>query len=84
MKIAVCIKQVVTREWPLRVSDTNTWIRDQMMPPTINLEHPDPDCDLDYVPAAKRARSITYVLSNSFGFGGTNASLLFRRYDGQS
>ncbi len=59
-------------------------IRDQMMPPTINLEHPDPDCDLDYVPATKRARSITYVLSNSFGFGGTNAALVFRRYDGQS
>ena len=59
-------------------------IRDQMMPPTINLEHPDPDCDLDYVPATKRARSITYVLSNSFGFGGTNAALVFRRYDGES
>jgi 3-oxoacyl-[acyl-carrier-protein] synthase II len=59
-------------------------IRDQMMPPTINLEHPDPDCDLDYVPATQRARSITYALSNSFGFGGTNAALVFRRYDGQS
>ena len=59
-------------------------IRDQIMPPTINLEHPDPDCDLDYVPATQRARSITYVLSNSFGFGGTNAALVFRRYDGQS
>ena len=59
-------------------------IRDQMMPPTINLEHPDPDCDLDYVPATRRARSITYVLSNSFGFGGTNAALVFRRYDGES
>ena len=43
-----------------------------MIPPTINLEYPDPDCDLDYVPATKRARPITYALSNSFGFGGTN------------
>ena len=56
-------------------------IRNQMIPPTINLEYPDPDCDLDYVPATKRARPITYALSNSFGFGGTNAALLFRRYD---
>ena len=56
-------------------------IRHQVIPPTINLESPDPDCDLDYVPATKRARPITYALSNSFGFGGTNAALLFRRYD---
>ena len=56
-------------------------IRNQMIPPTINLEYPDPDCDLDYVPATKRARPITYALSNSFGFGGTNAALLFRKYD---
>ena len=57
-------------------------IRHQVIPPTINLEHPDPDCDLDYVPLTKRARPITYALSNSFGFGGTNAALVFRRYDG--
>ena len=56
-------------------------VREQMLPPTINLEHPDPDCDLDYVPNRKRAADVTYALSNSFGFGGTNASLLFRRYD---
>ena len=56
-------------------------IRHQVIPPTINLESPDPDCDLDYVPVTKRARPITYALSNSFGFGGTNAALLFRRYD---
>ena len=54
----------------------------QVVPPTINLDNPDPDCDLDYVPNARRTLSIDYALSNSFGFGGTNASLLFKRYDG--
>ena len=54
-------------------------VRDQVLPPTINLERPDPDCDLDYVPNRKRDAAVTYALSNSFGFGGTNASLLFRR-----
>jgi 3-oxoacyl-[acyl-carrier-protein] synthase II len=57
-------------------------IKHQTIPPTINLDHPDEGCDLDYVPHVKRAASITYALSNSFGFGGTNAALLFRRYDG--
>ena len=57
-------------------------LRDQVIPPTINLENPDAECDLDYVPNKKRKASVTYVLSNSFGFGGTNASLLFKRYDG--
>ena len=56
-------------------------IRDQVLPPTINLDNPDPDCDLDYVPNQKRAAAVTYALSNSFGFGGTNASLLFKRYE---
>ncbi len=56
-------------------------VRDQLLPPTINLDCPDPDCDLDYVPNRKRAAPVTYALSNSFGFGGTNASLLFRRYE---
>jgi 3-oxoacyl-[acyl-carrier-protein] synthase II len=55
-------------------------VHHQVAPPTINLDHPDPECDLDYVPHVKREMPITYALSNSFGFGGTNATLLFRRY----
>ena len=55
-------------------------LRDQVMPPTINLENPDPDCDLDYVPNQSRKAELEYALSNSFGFGGTNAALLFKRY----
>ncbi len=57
-------------------------LRDQVLPPTINYEHPDPDCDLDYVPNQARKATIEYALSNSFGFGGTNAALLFKRYTG--
>jgi 3-oxoacyl-[acyl-carrier-protein] synthase II len=56
-------------------------IRNQMIPPTINYENPDPECDLDYVPNTKRAASIQYALSNSFGFGGTNGALLFKKFD---
>jgi 3-oxoacyl-[acyl-carrier-protein] synthase II len=56
-------------------------IRNQVIPPTINYETPDPECDLDYVPNKKRAAEIDYALSNSFGFGGTNGALLFKRYD---
>ena len=56
-------------------------VRDQLIAPTVNLDNPDPDCDLDYVPHVKRPASIKYALSNSFGFGGTNAALLFKRYD---
>jgi 3-oxoacyl-[acyl-carrier-protein] synthase II len=52
----------------------------QMAPPTANLDNPDPACDLDYVPHKARPMAIEYALSNSFGFGGTNASLLFKRY----
>jgi 3-oxoacyl-[acyl-carrier-protein] synthase II len=50
-------------------------------PPTINLDHPDENCDLDYVPHKSRPLSISYALSNSFGFGGTNAALLFKRFE---
>ena len=56
-------------------------IRDQLVPPTINLDNPDPACDLDYVANAARDASIKTVMSNSFGFGGTNASLVFRALD---
>ena len=56
-------------------------IRHQLVPPTVNLDNPDPDCDLDYAPRRSRSVSVTYALSNSFGFGGTNAALLFRRYE---
>ena len=55
-------------------------LRDQMLPPTINLENPDPACDLDYVPNHARQAAIEYAMSNSFGFGGTNGALLFRRW----
>ena len=55
-------------------------LRHQMLPPTINLDQPDEGCDLDYVPNTARAATVRYALSNSFGFGGTNASLLFKRY----
>jgi 3-oxoacyl-[acyl-carrier-protein] synthase II len=55
-------------------------IRDQIAPPTINHENPDPACDLDYVPNTARPMKIEYALSNSFGFGGTNGSLIFKRY----
>jgi len=54
----------------------------QTMPPTINQDTPDPECTLDYVPWKARTAPITYAMSNSFGFGGTNAALLLRRFDG--
>jgi 3-oxoacyl-[acyl-carrier-protein] synthase II len=56
-------------------------IRDQIAPPTINLDNQDPACDLDYIPNQARRMEIRCALSNSFGFGGTNGSLIFRRYD---
>src|SRR6202789_109788 len=55
-------------------------LRDQIMPPTANYEKPDPACDLDYMPNVARKAEVTYALSNSFGFGGTNASLIFKRW----
>jgi 3-oxoacyl-[acyl-carrier-protein] synthase II len=57
-------------------------LRHQVMTPTINYEFPDPECDLDYIPNAARPAALTYGLTNSFGFGGTNGTLLFRRFDG--
>jgi 3-oxoacyl-[acyl-carrier-protein] synthase II len=57
-------------------------VHHQVAPPTINLDDPDPECDLDYVPHTGRPMSIRYALSNSFGFGGTNAALLFKKFEG--
>jgi 3-oxoacyl-[acyl-carrier-protein] synthase II len=56
-------------------------VHHQTLPPTINLDAPDPECDLDYVPRKCRAARVRHALSNSFGFGGTNAALLFKRYE---
>jgi len=50
------------------------------VPPTINLDNPDPECDLDYVPNKARKMSVNYALTNSFGFGGTNACLVFKKF----
>src|SRR5688500_4511630 len=58
-------------------------IYNKKLPPTINYVNPDPECDLDYVPNTPRDVEVEYALSNSFGFGGTNASLLFKRYEGE-
>ncbi|HKW55735.1 MAG TPA: beta-ketoacyl-ACP synthase II [Candidatus Acidoferrum sp.] len=57
-------------------------LRNQILPPTINLDTPDPECDLDYVPTTARKTKVEYALSNSFGFGGTNAALIFKRWSG--
>ena len=57
-------------------------LRDQILPPTINYENADPACDLDYIPNKARKAAVDYALSNSFGFGGTNAALVFRRWGG--
>jgi 3-oxoacyl-[acyl-carrier-protein] synthase II len=56
-------------------------IKHQIVPPTVNYEFPDPECDLDYVPNQARPMAVEYALSNSFGFGGTNGCLIFRRYE---
>jgi len=57
-------------------------IRDNVVPPTINLEHPDPECDLDYVPNMARQTTVEAAMANAFGFGGQNAVAVFRRYVG--
>ncbi len=57
-------------------------IRDGVVPPTVNLDHPDDDCDLDYVPHAARERPVDVAMSNSFGFGGQNTTLVLRRFAG--
>ncbi len=59
-------------------------LRDDVLPPTINLDNPDPECDLDYIPNVARKAHVNHVMSNSFGFGGHNASLLIGRYRGAS
>ncbi len=55
-------------------------LHEKTLPPTVNYEFPDPDCDLDYIPNEPRRKEVEYVLSNSFGFGGTNACLIFKRF----
>jgi 3-oxoacyl-[acyl-carrier-protein] synthase II len=55
-------------------------LKDQVAPPTINLENPDPECDLDYIPHTAREMAMTHVMSNSFGFGGTNGTVIFKRF----
>ena len=57
-------------------------IRDGIIPPTINYEEPDPECDLDYVPNVARRKSLNVAMSNAFGFGGTNATLIFKKFSG--
>jgi len=56
-------------------------LRDGVLPPTINYEDPDPECDLDYIPNEARRRDIEVAVNNSFGFGGHNACVVFRRWD---
>jgi len=59
-------------------------LRDQVLPPTMNLDKPDAECDLDYVPNRSRKAKLDIALSNSFGFGGTNGSLIFKRWAEQN
>jgi 3-oxoacyl-[acyl-carrier-protein] synthase II len=66
----------------LEVGITVLALHEQILPPTTNLDNPDPDCDLDYVPNQARKAALEYALSNSFGFGGTNAAVLMKRYTG--
>ena len=57
-------------------------LRNGVVPPTINLDTPDPDCDLDYTPNEAKERKLTYAMSNSFGFGGHNASVIVKKFEG--
>ena len=57
-------------------------LREGVVPPTINLDTPDPDCDLDYTPNQAKERDLTYAMSNSFGFGGHNASVIVKKFEG--
>ena len=66
----------------LEVLITAKTLETGIVTPTINLDHPDPECDLDYVPHTARQVDVRTALSNSFGFGGANASLVLRRWDG--
>jgi 3-oxoacyl-[acyl-carrier-protein] synthase II len=65
----------------LETAITALAVRDGVIPPTINYETPDPECDLDYVPNERRSMQVNYALNNSFGFGGTNASILLKRFE---
>jgi 3-oxoacyl-[acyl-carrier-protein] synthase II len=65
----------------LEAAYTALAIAREIMPPTINYENPDPDCDLDYVPNQARPGVVRVALSNSFGFGGTNGAVVFRKYE---
>jgi 3-oxoacyl-[acyl-carrier-protein] synthase II len=65
----------------VEIGYTALCLKNQIIPPTINYEHPDPECDLDYVPNKSRPAEINYALSNSFGFGGTNGTLLLKKFE---
>ena len=56
-------------------------MQESTIPPTINLDTPDPECDLDYTPNVPKAREIKYAMSNSFGFGGHNASIVIKKFE---
>lgn len=65
----------------IEIGYTALCLKNQVIPPTINYEHPDPECDLDYVPNKSRPAETNYALSNSFGFGGTNGTLLLKKFE---
>ena len=71
--------RVSTACWSIELILTALALYNNIVPPTINLENPDPECDLDYTPNKPRGRKIDYAMSNSFGFGGHNAVLVIGR-----